>query len=74
MEDFSNMIDGYKARKRFECTCCIMCNYFDGVNKGTCSSYPNGIPDKYAVRNMLGNMVVHLDVENNQIGNFTFSM
>lgn len=72
MKERLTFIDGYKPLPRFERTCCINCRYFDGISKGTCSAYPKGIPDKFAVRNMYGLMEYHCIVEKDQIGSFTY--
>ena len=74
MEKEKYFLDGYAPLEKFECTCCAMCKHFDGVNKGTCPAYPSGIPDKYAIRNIYGAMIVHIDVEPEQEGLFTFSV
>ena len=74
MPRYRNQIDGYKPRPRFECTCCLMCSHFNGVKKGTCLAYPQGIPDRYAVRNMYGALETHTNIEPDQVGNYTFSV
>lgn len=72
--DIFNGLDGYKPRKKFECTCCNMCAYFEGEERGSCAAYPNGIPDRFAIRNMYGNMVVHTNVEPDQEGRVTLKV
>ena len=73
-KDCSSIIDGYQALPRFERTCCIMCKHFDGVEKGSCAAYPDGIPDKYAVRNLFSWGEMHADVEEDQTGVFIFEI
>ena len=70
-KDTSSMLDGYEALPRFKRTCCLLCKHFYGTEKGTCKAYPNGIPDKFAVRNKLGWIETHIDVEPDQVGDFT---
>lgn len=74
MDKDNSLIDGYKALPRFERTCCIKCKHFEGIEKGTCPAYPNGIPDKFAIRNLYSWGEMHNDVENDQIGNTVFEI
>ena len=73
-KDYSSSIDGHKALPKFERTCCIMCKHFDGVKKGSCAAYPNGIPDKFAIRNLFSWGEMHTNVEKDQTGNFIFEI
>ena len=63
-------LDGVLNLSRFEQTCCMHCKYFDGVQ--SCPAYPKGIPDKFAIRNVLGLMVFHSKIEKGQIGTIIF--
>ena len=51
-----------------------MCKHFDGVEKGSCAAYPDGIPDKFAVRNLFSWGEMHADVEEDQTGVFIFEI
>ena len=73
-KNYSSSIDGHKALPKFERTCCIMCKHFDGVKKGSCAAYPNGIPDKFAIRNLFSWGEMHTNVEKDQTGNFIFEI
>lgn len=69
----SNSLDGVYLLPRFERTCCISCKHFHGVERGSCEAYPDGIPDKFAIRNLLGWLVYHVNIENDQSGKYTFT-
>ena len=53
--------------------CCNWCEHYHGNNRCTCDAYPNGIPDKFAIR--YGNILPkeHNAIESDQVGNFVFS-
>ena len=63
-------IDGYNPRPRFEATCCIWCEHFDGKEKGTCKAFPKGIPNRYAIRNQDMPMEYHTSVDKDQNGKY----
>lgn len=51
---------------------CIGCRHFNGLQKGTCAAYPNGIPERYADA-YIGQMPEkHASVQKDQYGDFIF--
>jgi hypothetical protein len=52
---------------RFLASFCPLCSNFEGKTKGTCPAYPEGIPDKFAIR-----LNKHLHISEGQTGNFIF--
>lgn len=64
----------YKPLPRFEQTCCLECKHFNGIKKGTCAAYPNGIPDKFAIRNASDFMETHVFIEPGQVGEYVFTL
>ena len=51
---------------------CVGCRYFNGVQSGNCSAYPNGIPKRYADAYSGTMPDKHDSVQDDQIGEYTF--
>lgn len=73
--DDCSTLDGILITRHFAPSCCNRCKHFDGVEKGTCAAYPNGIPSRFS------NMVIgvnapkqeiHTNVEKDQVGDFVW--
>ncbi|MBQ7852788.1 MAG: hypothetical protein IKA19_09665 [Muribaculaceae bacterium] len=67
-------IDG-EPRKIFLCaSCCRLCRHYHGDDYCTCNAYPNGIPDKFALRVGENTPQIHKQIEQDQIGDYIFSL
>ena len=53
---------------KFSRCCCRVCIHFDGIEKGTCPAYPNGIPDRFSLE-----AHKHYKIEEDQIGDFIYT-
>lgn len=51
---------------------CVGCRYFNGVQSGNCSAYPNGIPERYADAYSGTMPDKHDSVQDDQVGEYTF--
>ena len=51
----------------FHYSFCRACKHFNGADKGTCSAYPDGIPEKFSEK--FGR---HDDIEPDQKGDFVW--
>lgn len=51
---------------------CNWCKHYHGDDKCSCDAYPNGIPDKFAIR--YGNILpqAHFSIKPDQVGTFVF--
>lgn len=54
-------------------TKCNICKHYHGDDKCSCEAYPNGIPDKFAIRHGSIMPKEHSNIESDQIGEFVFS-
>lgn len=70
----ADQLDGYSLLPRFEDTWCLRCKHFFGVGSGCCHAYPNGIPDKFAIRNACDWGNVHNVIEPDQEGSYLFQV
>ena len=71
----TSTIDGNMIVRHFSPSCCNRCKYFEGVEKGTCPAYPNGIPSRFSDMIIGVNapkQEVHNKVEEDQVGDFTW--
>lgn len=68
------ILDG-DTPKKFDDPTCRFCKHFHGKEKGSCSAYPNGIPDRFAFRTFdkeNKTLFFHTEVQDNQTGSFVF--
>lgn len=64
---------GEKYMKIYLCgTWCNECKYYHGNESCSCDAYPNGIPDKFAIRYAGELAKKHTSIESNQIGSFVY--
>ena len=71
----NSYIDGNPIVRHFSPSCCTRCKHFDGVENGTCSAYPNGIPSRFADLITGANapqLQIHTSVEKDQVGEYVW--
>ena len=71
----NNSIDGNAIIRHFSPSCCTRCRHFNGIEKGTCAAYPNGIPARFADLITGVNapqQEIHTTVEKDQVGNYVW--
>lgn len=54
-------------------TKCNICKHYHGDDKCSCEAYPNGIPDKFAIRHGSLMPKEHNNIEPDQTGTFVFT-
>ena len=74
MEDNTNHICGgvSEKRKSWILSWCSACKHFDGMEKGTCKAYPNGIPERFYYGSEEDLPPKHTEMEQDQTGSFTY--
>ena len=66
-------IDGVPYVRHFSPSCCCRCKHFDGIEKGTCAAYPNGIPTRFSdlVSGVnASRQEIHIKIEDDQVGDY----
>ena len=75
-EYFKNLnpyqLDGNPRKFYLRFVWCESCLHYHGDNKCSCNAYPNGIPDRFALRIEGENMQLHNSKEIDQIGDFIY--
>ncbi len=69
-------LDGTLIVRHFKPSMCLKCKYFEGIEKGTCPAYPDGIPSRYADMVIGANAPVqekHDSVQKDQKGEYVFT-